>query len=204
MAESLLGPLPPERDLLALCAIIFPGETALGSSPGLSVCCLLGTPGVLGSVGVGGVLTMTGVPDSAFGGGSVGLRCLSSVPSRDDAADRRCCFSSSIGLRLRGLSPRRIRIAGRGPSWFRGVRSPSHAPKSAVSSPGSGRRCLQSSLRSGTPPQPTDRRWPRKGFCGSERGAGPRPGVDGKRGVPGFESRLSTLDFDGSTSAFCD
>ncbi len=65
MVESLLGPRVPEPALLLRWEIMVPGDDASGLDRVLAVAT---RSGWLGSVGVGGVLTMTGVTVSADGG----------------------------------------------------------------------------------------------------------------------------------------
>lgn len=71
MFESLLGPALPEPDLPRRCASVGTGSTGLGAA--LLVAFFVGvwlnrSWGLLWSVGVGGVLTMTGADVAPFGG----------------------------------------------------------------------------------------------------------------------------------------
>lgn len=79
MLESLLGPAVPDPDLTRLCEFIFPkaGGGSFGFAgnalPGASAPAVAGLEprlltGLLWSVGVGGVLTMTGAFFSLLGG----------------------------------------------------------------------------------------------------------------------------------------
>lgn len=93
MFESLLGTKVPDPDLSRRCDIMFPeGDVTMfeyaaiaGDIFGCSFGCgLKGNSGVLWSIGVGGVLTITGAGCSAFGGVCGRVSMAAAVASMDD------------------------------------------------------------------------------------------------------------------------